>query len=103
MSETAVTVQPMRYLDKAMGALRDLGLPMPAANAEESPITGLLSKIMEVDADRVTLIARMLDQASTFNEVVREQIKAIKVGERYETITTAFNSIRDDAKAWSSR
>jgi len=99
MSETAVTVQPMRYLDKAMGALRDLGLPLPAAAAEESPITGLLSKIMEVDQDRVTVIARVLSQATTFNEVVREQIKAMEVGERYQTITTAFNSIRDDARA----
>ena len=85
MSETAVTVQPMRYLDKAMGALRDLGLPLPTASAEESPITGLLSKIMEVDTDRVTLIARVLNQATTFNEVVREQIKAMEVGERYQT------------------
>jgi len=99
MSETAVTVQPMRYLDKAMGALRDLGLPLPPAAAEESPITGLLSKIMEVDQDRVTVIARVLNQATTFNEVVREQIKAMEVGERYQTITTAFNSIRDDARA----
>ncbi|MBW6398393.1 hypothetical protein KPL78_11070 [Roseomonas sp. HJA6] len=98
MSDTAVTVQPMRYLDKAMGALRDLGLPLPQASAEESPITGLLSKIMEVDTDRVTLIARVLNQATTFNEVVREQIKAMEVGERYQTITNAFNSIRDDAK-----
>ncbi len=98
MSETAVTVQPMRYLDKAMGALRDLGLPLPQQSAEESPITGLLSKIMEVDQDRVTLIARVLNQATTFNEVVREQIKAMEVGERYQTITNAFNSIRDDAK-----
>lgn len=98
MSETAVTVQPMRYLDKALGALRDLGLPLPTASAEESPITGLLSKIMEVDTDRVTLIARVLNQATTFNEVVRNQIKAMEVGERYQTITNAFNSIRDDAK-----
>ncbi len=99
MSETAVTTaQPMRYLDKAMGALRDLGLPTPTVSAEESPITGLLSKIMVVDQDRITLIARVLNQASNFNEVVREQIKAMEVGERYETITTSFNSIRDDAR-----
>src|SRR5690606_7237607 len=33
-----------------------------------------------------------------FNQVVREQISAMEIGERYETITNAFNSIRDDAK-----
>lgn len=99
MSEAVTAVQPMKYLDKALGALRDLGLPLPAASAEESPITGLLAKITEIDADRVTLIARVLNQATTFNEVVREQIRAMEIGERYETITKAFNSIRDDARS----
>lgn len=91
--------QPMRYLDKAMGALRDMGLPIPVGEAAESPITGLLHKIGDLDPDRVTLIARVLNQASTFNEVVREQIKAMEIGQRYEVITQSFNSIRDDAKS----
>jgi hypothetical protein len=47
----------------------------------------------------VTAIARTLAQASTFNEVVREQVQAMEIGNRYEQITEAFNSIRDDAKA----
>ncbi|MBX6741165.1 MAG: cell surface protein [Acetobacteraceae bacterium] len=90
--------QPMRYLDKAMGALRDLGLPLPDTGAQESPITALLSRISELDPDRVVLIARVLNQATTFNEVVREQIKAMEIGDRYQTITNSFNSIRDDAR-----
>jgi len=90
--------QPMRYLDKALGALRDLGLPLPTGAAAESPITALLSRITELDQDRVVLIARVLNQASTFNEVVREQISGMQIGERYQQITSAFNSIRDDAR-----
>ncbi|MBY0332577.1 MAG: hypothetical protein K2X49_18135 [Acetobacteraceae bacterium] len=92
--------QPMRYLDKAMGALRDLGLPLPTAEgaAAESPITALLARITELDQDRVVLIARVLNQATVFNEVVREQISGMTVGERYRQITEAFNSIRDDAR-----
>ncbi len=93
------TAQPMRYLDKAMGALRDMGLPLPAPGAaEENPITGLLQKISGLDPDRVALIARVLVQATTFNEMVREQIRAVEIGRRYEEITGAFNSIRDDAR-----
>jgi len=88
----------MRYLDKALGALRDLGLPVPTGAAAESPITALLSRITELDQDRVVLIARVLNQASTFNEVVREQISGMQIGERYQQITSAFNSIRDDAR-----
>jgi hypothetical protein len=46
----------------------------------------------------VILIGRTLTQASAFNEVVRSQVAAMNVGERYEDITNGFNSIRDDAK-----
>ena len=86
----------MGYLDKAMGQLRDLGL-VPETS-EEAPIVSLLNRISDLDDERVVAIARTLSQASLFNEVVREQVQAMSVGERYEEITGAFNSIREDAK-----
>ncbi len=89
--------KPLQYLDKAMGSIRDLGL-WPET-IEEAPITGLLQQITELDETRVLLIGRTLTQASIFNEVVREQVAAMNVGERYEDITNGFDSIRDDAKA----
>ncbi|HEY8614185.1 MAG TPA: hypothetical protein VIL69_23235 [Roseomonas sp.] len=96
--------QPMRYLDKAMTALRDMGLPVPAiGTAQENPITGLLQKVSDLDPDRVALIARVLVQATTFNEMVREQIRAVEIGQRYEDITSSFNSIRDDAREMVSQ
>ena len=88
---------PIQYLDKAMSTLRDLGL-VPEKRGEAAPITALLNRISDLDDQRVTLIARTLDQMSLFNEVVREQITAMDVGERYNKIAEAFNSIRDDAK-----
>ena len=94
MSET---FQPMQYLDKALNKLRDLGL-VPET-AEEAPIIALIEKISDLDEDRIVAIARTLNQASLFNEVVREQVTEMKVGQRYEEITNEFNSIRDDAKA----
>jgi hypothetical protein len=48
--------------------------------------------------DKTTVIAKTLQQASVFNEIVREQIAAMEIGERYKIITEGFNSIRDDAK-----
>ena len=80
-----------------MGKLRDLGLL--AGKSDPVPVLTLLDQINELDPDKVTAIARTLDQASYFNEVVREQVSGIRVSDRYEGITTAFNSIRDDAKA----
>jgi hypothetical protein len=87
----------MQYLDKALSGLRDLGL-VPDTS-ESAPIVALLDRISDLDEDRVLLIARTLDQATLFNEVVREQVRAMEVGERYEVITEAFDSIRDDAKS----
>jgi hypothetical protein len=88
--------KPLQYLDRAVNAIRDLGI-WPEQQGEQ-PITGLLSQITELDETRVVLIGRTLSQASAFNEVVREQIAAMKIGERYEDITKGFDSIRDDAK-----
>lgn len=89
----------LQYLDRAMGGLRELGLvPDADGSGKAAPIVALLEQISDLDPDRVAAIARTLDQASLFNDVVREQVAGITVGERYEGITAAFNSIRDDAK-----
>jgi hypothetical protein len=87
---------PIQYLDKAMTRLRDLGL-VPE-KTEEAPIVALLNRVSDLDEAKVIAIARTLSQASLFNQVVREQIAAMELGERYEKITNGFNSIRDDAK-----
>jgi hypothetical protein len=87
----------LQYLDKAVGSLRQLGL-LPAKAGDPTPIVALLNQISDLSPDKVTVIARTLDQMSVFNDVVREHISAITVGERYQTITNAFNSIRDDAR-----
>lgn len=89
----------LQYLDRAMGGLRNLGLLPKDGNAGSAPIVALLEKITDLAPDKVAAIARTLDQASVFNDVVREQVSGITIGERYEGITTAFNSIRDDAKS----
>lgn len=86
----------LQYLDRAMGGLRDLGLV--AGKGEPAPIVALLNQIAALDEDRVAAIARTLDQASWFNEVVRGEVAGMSIGERYEGITKAFDSIRDDAK-----
>ncbi|QQO57292.1 MAG: cell surface protein [Thiohalocapsa sp. PB-PSB1] len=92
------TAAPMQYLDKAMNTLHDLGLAPTEANSAEDPMVALLNQIAGLDEGRVAAIARTLAQSSTFNEVVREQIQAMDISNRYEAITAAFNSIRDDAK-----
>ena len=86
----------LKQLDKALKQVRELGLDTKAA--EDTPIGGLLEKIYDLDKDNVAVIAKTLQQTSLFNEIVRNEISAMNIGERYEDIVYAFNSIRDDAK-----
>jgi hypothetical protein len=96
MSNTELMPMPLKYLDKAMNKLRDLGL-MPE-KTDETPVVAMIQKISDLDEEKAVAIARTLNQTTVFNEVVREQVSAMDVGERYKEITEAFNSIRDDAQ-----
>ena len=85
-----------KYLDRALSQVRDLGL-MPE-KVDEAPVVALIERLSDIDESKTLAIARTLTQASVFNEIVREQVSQMKIGERYAEITEAFNSIRDDAK-----
>lgn len=88
---------PMQYLDRALGGLQELGLARAEA-PEANPIAGLLDRLGDLDATRTAVIARTLGQMGIFNEIVREEISEMSIGQRYEMITAGFDSIRDDAK-----
>lgn len=92
---------PLAYLEKAINRLRNLGL-MPE-KPDEMPVVALINQIADMDMEKAAAIARTLSHATVFNEVVREQITSMKVGARYEEITQAFNSIRDDAKSMTEQ
>ncbi|MFB9067404.1 cell surface protein [Pseudofulvimonas gallinarii] len=94
----AITVQPLKQLDKALSGLRRIGLLPADSKSEEAPVVALIEKITHLDPDRTLAIARTLAQASLFNQVVRENIDAMRIGERYKAITQGFDTIRDDAK-----
>ena len=89
----------LQYLDRALGGLREVGLAPKKAKKAPEPIVALLEQISDLDEGKVAAIARTLDEMSRFNDVVREQVSGITVGERYEGITDAFTSIRNDAKS----
>jgi len=93
---TVPATTPLKFLDKALGVLRNLGLIK--SEPEPAPIVALIDRIAHLEPDKAAAIARTLSQASLFNEVVREQIEAMQISERYSKITKAFDSIRDDAK-----
>src|SRR5262245_65888179 len=71
---------------------------MPDKAEAGAPVNALLEKRSELDQDKIAVIARTLGQSEVFNEVVREQTSKMEIGDRYQTITNGFNSIRDDSK-----
>lgn len=103
MSESALSVPPMidaapaHYLDRAMAALRSLGLAAPQEN--NAPAVALVTQLAQLDEARVVAIARVLQQSGHFNQVMREEISSARVSDRYTEIVRAFDSIRDDATA----
>lgn len=94
---TEGSMTPLKYLDRALSKLREIGLPVETET--DAPINALLEQISSLSPDKVLIITRTLGQASNFNEVVRSQIQQMDIGQRYEDITESFNTIRDDAKA----
>jgi hypothetical protein len=88
---------PLGYLDRALKTVTDLGID--TKKKEDEPVAGLLDQIADIDQDKITVIARTLSEASTFNEIVRNEIAGMEIGERYNTIVESFNSIRKDAKS----
>ena len=84
-------------LDRALMALRDLGL-LPSPQRVEDPAVKLLARIEHVDAVRVGRIAHTLSQQHLFNEVVRSQIAEMTVGERFGRIAGDFDGIVADLK-----
>lgn len=87
----------LQYLDRAMASLRDMGL-LPSSG-EQAPIAALLERITDLAPDKIAVISRTLNQASVFNDVVRNEVGSMSIGSRYEEITDSFNSIREDAKS----
>ncbi len=87
---------PVNYLDRAVSALRTLGINMQMEQG--APVVAILEKIARYDNAKVAAIAATLQQSSSFNAAVREQIAGMDISTRYADIAERFNSIRDDAQ-----
>ncbi|AZL75348.1 merozoite surface protein 3b [Pseudomonas oryziphila] len=90
-----------QYLERALDGLRKLGITF-GQPAQQAPVMVLLDKVAHYDNQRVTGIAAVLQQATVFNQTVREQIAGMDISHRYMDITDSFTSIREDAAAMAS-
>ena len=91
-----------QYLERALNGLQQLGISFGQPAAQPAPVLVLLDKVAHYDNDRVTAIAAVLQQATLFNQIVREQIEGMDIANRYLDITESFTSIREDAANMAS-
>ncbi|NER66539.1 merozoite surface protein 3b [Pseudomonas sp. MAFF212427] len=86
------------YLERAITGLRKIGINinLPVADA---PVLVLLDRVAQYDTTKVTSIAAVLQQSTSFNSMVREQIEGMDISTRFMDITQSFTSIREDAAA----
>ncbi|MGB7324227.1 MAG: cell surface protein [Rubripirellula sp.] len=84
------------YLDRAVTVLKKFGVD--SKNTAPQELIGLLEEVKHLDEDKVLAIAEVIQHMSSFNQLVRENVESIKIGNRYMDITQMFDSVREDSK-----
>ena len=91
------TTRSMRkYLDQATGVLEQFGVITKEEDASE--MIRLLDEVKSLNEPKVLAIAQTMKHMSAFNQLVRDNVENISIGNRYLEISTAFDSIREDSK-----
>lgn len=92
----AIGTSMQKYLDRAVKILGQFGgADKDATNAE---LIRLLEEVKHLDEPRVLAISRTISYMSRFNQLVRDNVENIDIGNRYLAITQGFDSIREDSK-----
>ena len=84
------------YLDRALVVLKKFG--GESKNQAPQELIALLENVRHLDEAKVLAIADVIKHMSSFNALVRENVEAISIGNRYMNITQMFDSIREDSK-----
>src|SRR3989344_1863917 len=87
---------PQGYLQKALQVLDKFGIQIQ--KGEDSQLATILQEVVSVDQPSVLAIAETLQYMSTFNQMVRDNVEDMNVSQRYQQISEAFASIREDSK-----
>lgn len=85
-----------KYLDRATSVLERFGISVRDDTPQE--MIHLLEHVKHLDEGKVLAIAEVIKHMSTFNEMVRENVASVTVGNRYLEITQMFDSVREDSK-----
>jgi len=85
-----------KYLDKAVKVLGQFNVSKKENTNNE--LVRLLDDVKHLDEPKVLAISRTISYMSKFNQLVRDNVENIDVGNRYLEIAQMFDSIREDSK-----
>jgi hypothetical protein len=85
-----------KYLDRAMEVLEKFGVT--GKDDIRNELVTLLEEVRHVDEAKAIAIANTVRHMSAFNQLVRDNVENINVGNRYLEISQMFDSIREDSK-----
>ena len=91
----APSTSMQKYLDRAVKVLGQFKGSREDTNSE---LVRLLEDVKHLDEPKVLAISRTISYMSRFNQLVRDNVEDINVGNRYLEISQAFDSIREDSK-----
>ena len=94
--EPAPSTSMQKYLDRAVKVLGQFkGGSKEDTNSE---LVRLLEDVKHLDEPKVLAISRTISYMSRFNQLVRDNVENINIGNRYLEISQMFDSIREDSK-----
>lgn len=85
-----------KYMDRALEVLEKFGIA--TGKEAQNELIRLLEEVRHVDEARALAIADTVRHMSEFNQLVRDNVENINVGNRYLEISQMFDSIREDSK-----
>ncbi|WP_442485393.1 cell surface protein [Aeoliella sp. SH292] len=95
-SESKGRVKTSKYMDRALEVLEKFGVA--TGKDVQNELIRLLEEVRHVDEPRALAIANTIKHMSDFNQLVRDNVENINVGNRYLDISQMFDSIREDSK-----
>ena len=85
-----------KYMDRALDVLEKFGVA--TGEDVQNELIRLLEEVRHVDEAKALAIANTIKHMSAFNQLVRENVENINVGNRYLDISQMFDTIREDSK-----
>jgi hypothetical protein len=102
MTATAVisnaSSNAVKYLEQGLQNLKNAAIVVNKDTTLEASTSALVAKVSEYDQNNAITISRVLSYSSTFNEMIRTQLSNMDVANRYNLVTSLFDSIREDTK-----